>query len=91
MFFGGGLALGGTGEKKRSPNFTSDTTNVGFGINCNFSYMFIPMVGIYAGVSDNVYVPVNVRTDTAGIKTSGKPSDRLTNAINLKLGLQLAF
>ena len=53
--------------------------------------MFIPMVGIYAGVSDNVYVPVNVRTNTAGVKTSGKPSDRLTNAINLKLGLQLAF
>ena len=91
VFFGGGLALGGTGKKQRSLKFTSDTTNVGFGINCNFSYMFIPMVGIYAGVSDNVYVPVNVRTNTAGIKTSGKPSDRLTNAINLKLGLQLAF
>lgn len=91
VFFGGGLAAGGTGEKTRSPQKTIDTANVGFGVNCIFSYMFTHMVGMYFGVSDNIYVPVNRKAKIGSITTSKQPDERLVNALNLKLGLQLAF
>lgn len=91
FFVGGGLAVGGTEDKTKSTNTTVSMTNVGFGVNGVFSYMFIKNVGIYFGFSDNIYAPVNKKTKVGETVTQKKPTERLTNSLNLKLGLQLEF
>lgn len=93
IMLGAGIGIGGSGY-----NYSSDRhhyTNIGGGINCDVSYMFTKLIGIYGGLSDTLYAPVSVsHTEKSGSDsktTTSSSAGKIANAFSLKAGIQFKF
>ena len=97
IMLGAGIGIGGSGYNYNRTN-SSDRhhyTNIGGGINCDVSYMFTKLIGIYGGLSDTLYAPVSVSyTEKSGSNsktTTSSSAGKIANAFSLKAGIQFKF
>ena len=93
IMLGAGIGIGGSGY-----NYSSDRyhyTNIGGGINCDVSYMFTKLIGIYGGLSDTLYAPVSVshtvKSGSDSTTTTSSSAGKIANAFSLKAGIQFKF
>ena len=106
FMLGGGFALGGNGSHVKKPGYLEKRhiTNIGGGINFDVIYMFTKMFGIYGGISDTMYAPVEVtirkKPDNGSASTTHYSGSDIhnkayignfSNSFNLKVGLRLSF
>ena len=97
IMLGAGIGIGGSGYNYNRTNSSKryHYTNIGGGINCDVSYMFTKLIGIYGGLSDTLYAPVSVshtvKSGSDSTTTTSSSAGKIANAFSLKAGIQFKF
>lgn len=107
FMLGAGLGLGGNGSHIKDSEYLVKThiTNIGAGINFDVLYMFTKMIGIYGGISDTMYAPVEVTVQKKPRKEGSASTSHysgsdiqnkagvgsFSNSFNFKVGLRLSL